>query len=193
MLIYGSGIYARLLRNLLEQLAIDCFGYIDDFHQGESIVGNYDDAKHTFPPTRCGIVIGVGYKHFDERWRIFQQVKADGYLVPSLIHPAAYVANRNVVGAGSVVMAGAVLDTRATLGELCVVWPGACVNHDTRVGRNTFISPNATVCGNVSVGEFVFIGAGAIIADHLQIADNVFIPAGDVVGKHSPQRPRRAL
>lgn len=193
VLIYGSGVFARLLRRLLDDVAIGFVGYIDDFNRGKDIVGNYEEAKRAYPAGQYGLLIGVGYKHFEARWKLFQQAKTDGYVIPSIIHPTAYVADPGSIGAGSIVMAGAILDVRVSLGELCVVWPGACINHDTRIGRNTFVSPNATLCGCVEVGESVFVGAGAIIADHGHVRDNVFIPAGEVVGKHTPQRPRRAL
>jgi len=193
LLVYGSGIFGRLVRDNLIMSGHHFAGYIDDYRKGDDIVGGYDIFRAGYPAEEYGVVIGIGYKHFEERQGIFNKLKESGYSMPAIIHPASYVADPDTVHDGAIIMAGAIVDIKATIGELTVLWPGACVNHDTTIGCNCFISPNATVCGSVSIGDSVFLGAGATVADHVEIGDNVFIKAGEVVGMESIQRTRRDI
>lgn len=168
LLIYGARDYARTVG----ELAVDCghqvVGLVDD-HQPdrEGVIGSFADAlaRHR----DCGVVLGIGYADLAGRWRAWGRVRASGSPVPALVHPRAYVARSAVVGAGSVVMAGAIVDQRACLGEGVVLWPGACINHDTVVGDNCFVSPNAVLCGHVHLGADCFVGAAAAVADHCRV------------------------
>jgi sugar O-acyltransferase (sialic acid O-acetyltransferase NeuD family) len=185
LLIYGSQIYARLLCEQVRAVGHELVGNIDDFNSGGQVLGSYERVRQEYPPDSYGLVIGIGYKYFDERWAIYQRATGDGYVCPSLVHPEAYVATTATLLPGSVVMARAIIDHRVTAGELSVIWPGANVSHDSVVGRNTFVSPGAVLCGRVEVGHSVFVGAGAIIADNVRVGSNRFIRAGEVVGPKS--------
>ncbi|MDB5934859.1 MAG: hypothetical protein JWQ01_2203 [Massilia sp.] len=169
LLIYGSREFAATV----EELALDCghevAGLIDDFSAGPRILGTLDAVRKTHPPQEYGIAFAVGYSQLAARWTAWQRVLAAGYAAPPLVHPRAYLARSASVGAGTMVMAGALVDVRATVGEIAVVWPGACISHDCVVGENTFISPNATLCGYVDLGAHSFVGAGAAIVDHCTV------------------------
>lgn len=190
LLIYGSGVYARLLRENISDAGHHFVGYVDDFNSGEHVLGNYAEVQKSYRPADYGLVMGVGYRYFAERWEIYQKVRHDGYTVPLIVHPTAYVASTALLANGSVIMARAIIDHRVLLGELSVVWPGVCISHDTKVGNNNFLSPAATICGSVQLGDSSFIGAGAVIADGVHVHDNTFVGAGEVVGKHSRQKRR---
>ncbi len=180
LLVYGSREFGRVIRDLLIVCGHEFAGYVDDMYTGEQFVGTYSAARLLHPPASCGMLIAIGYGHLEARWKVYQQVIANGYCVPTLIHDRAYVRDPEAIGRGAVVMAGAVVDVSARLGQLTVLWPGAVVNHNSVVGANTFISPNATVCGFATVGQSCFIGAGAVIVDHRSVPDGSFVKAGQV-------------
>lgn len=180
LLVYGSRDFGRVVRDLLERCGHQFVGYVDDVYDGDDVVGSYLKAKSMYPPGTVGIAIAIGYGHLEARWKIFQQVVLDGYRVPTLIHPTAYVRDPDAIGQGAVIMAGAIVDVAVKLGELTVLWPGAVINHDSVVGANSFISPNATVCGFVTIGQSCFVGAGAVIVDHRSVPDHGFVKAGHV-------------
>lgn len=178
ILVYGSQEFGRVVRDLVEVCGGQFAGYIDDVYEGEEILGPFAQIKERFPSSDYAVAMAVGYKNLAVRAQLAERVKVNGYELATLIHPCAYVRHRERVAAGSLVMAGAVVDVGATLGELVVVWPGVVVNHDSSVGANTFLSPNATICGFVQVGAGCFIGAGSVIVDHMQIPDDSFVKAG---------------
>lgn len=173
LLIYGSRSFAQTVADLARDCGHEVVGMIDDLASGPGIVGTFDQAIQAFPD--CGIALGIGYSNLPARWSAWQRVRSANRETPALVHPRAYVAASAAVGAGSFVMAGAIVDRQARLGQAVVVWPGACINHDVHIDDNCFISPNATLCGFVRVGGHTFIGAGAAIADNCVLPECSFV------------------
>ena len=97
------------------------------------------------------------------------------------VHPAARVGRGVVLGEGTVVLAGAVLNADAAVGPHCIINTGAIVEHDYRVGACTHISPRAVLCGTVLVGEESHIGAGAVVRNNLRVCSHTVVGAGSVV------------
>ncbi|OGL46802.1 MAG: hypothetical protein A2W05_05365 [Candidatus Schekmanbacteria bacterium RBG_16_38_10] len=180
LLIYGSKEYARVVKDLAITCNLEFAGYIDDYSTGPEIVGDYEYVVNNFLPSSYDIVIAIGYNDLNARWSVYRKVLKDGYSVPVIIHPNAYVRDRSKIRQGSIIMAGAIVDVNVELGELCVLWPGVVVNHDSIIGPNTFLSPNCTVCGCVKISGNSFIGAGSVIVDHVIVPPESFVKAGEV-------------
>lgn len=169
LLIYGSKEFAQTVIELGADCGYEVAGCIDDFATGPGVLGSFDKVQRTHPAGEYGVALAVGYTRLDARWEAWQKIRAAGYATPALVHPRAYVARSAHVAAGSMLMAGALVDVRARIGEAAVLWPGACINHDSEVGNNCFVSPNATLCGYVKLGDHSFVGAGAAIVDHCEV------------------------
>jgi sugar O-acyltransferase (sialic acid O-acetyltransferase NeuD family) len=179
ILVYGCAEFGQVVKNLVQNCGHEFVGFIDDYKEGDGIY-NYDLADPYILREDTGIVIAVGYKDLRTRWAIYQKVKADGYKVPSLIHPKAVVDESAKIGEGAIVMAGAVVDYNAEIKDLAVLWNGVVVNHDSVIGENTFLSPSSTICGCTTIGRDCFIGAGAVVPDHVKVPDGSFVRAGSV-------------
>lgn len=190
-IVYGSGVFANVVKGIIEDRGDKFIGFIDDFNDGEEVIGNFRTVLSQYPPEDFSMAMGVGYKHFEQRWKLFRIARKSGYEFPALIHPKAYIHSQAKISSGAIVMATAYVDKSAIISELSVIWPGTLINHDSVIGENTFASPGTVVCGCVSVGRSVFIGAGAVITDHLEIGDDVFFRAGEIVTEHSVRRKRQ--
>ncbi|MCK7578224.1 MAG: hypothetical protein MZV65_28130 [Chromatiales bacterium] len=175
LLIYGSKEFAATVAELIHHCGHEVAGMIDDCNTGANILGGFDAIKCSHPPSEYGIAMAIGYTNLPARWSVWERIRASGYQSPALIHPRAYVADSAKVGAGVMIMAGAIVDVHVVIGDLTVLWPGACVNHDAEIGANTFISPSATLCGFAKIGSHCFIGAGAVVVDHCEVPDASFI------------------
>lgn len=101
--------------------------------------------------------------------------------IPVLIHPDAVVAESAVIGKGTVVMAGAVINPYASIGCGSIVNTCSSVDHDCNVGDYSHVAVGAHLCGTVSVGDRVWIGAGSVVINNLDICDDVMIGAGATV------------
>jgi sugar O-acyltransferase (sialic acid O-acetyltransferase NeuD family) len=186
LLVYGSAAFGTILRDLVGLCGHQFSGFIDDVYGGPDVVGEYAAARSKCPPGEFGVVLAIGYRDLDARWRVFERVVSDGYAVPVLVHPEAYVRTIESIGNGSIIMARAIVDLSAKVGECCVLWPGANVSHDSAVGRNSFLSPNCTICGFASIGPDCFVGAGAVVADHCDVPAGSFVKAGSVFAAGRP-------
>lgn len=181
LLVYGSSDFGAVLRDVLADCGHEFAGFVDDLNPTRAgVLGAFESVRASHAPSAHAMVMAIGYKHLADRARIFAAVRAAGYRLPPLIHPAAHVHATAAVGEGAVVMARAIVDRGARLAEASVLWPGANVSHDSEVGANTFLSPGAIVCGFARVGAGCFIGAGAVVADHRAVPDGSFVKAGSV-------------
>ena len=181
VLLYGSSDFGRLLRRQVEFCGHHFEGYVDDMAGGPDVLGRYGEVRERWPPAADrGLVMAVGYKHLDARWAIYERVRSDGYELPPLVHPAAWVHPEASIGEGTFIGAGATVDAGSQIGPLTVLWPGAIVSHDAVVGENCFLSPGAIVCGFACVGRQTFVGAGAVVPDHADVPIASFVRAGSV-------------
>ena len=177
VLVYGSRLFGGVVRCLVEDCGHEFAGFIDDIHQGDGVLGTFATVRQKYSASEYACANAVGYSDLSARREVTDRIRGAGYAMPALVHPRAYVSATSSVGAGTFVMAGALVDCRVTLGEGVVVWPGVCVSHDCRVGANTFLSPNCTVCGDCRVGDDCFVGAGAVIVSHAAVPDRSRIKA----------------
>ena len=117
---------------------------------------------------------------------------AQGFAFAVARHPGAQIAQAVRIGAGSVVMAGAVINPDSEIGGHCIVNTAASVDHDCRIGEGVHIAPGARLCGGVVVGAGAFIGAGALIVPGRRIGADAIIGAGAVVLSDVPDGTRVA-
>lgn len=86
-------------------------------------------------------------------------------------------------GAGSVFLAGSVVQTWSAIGDHVIINTCASVDHDCWISDFVHIAPGAHLCGNVKVGEGTLVGAGTIVTPGVTIGPWLVIPAGSVVTK----------
>ena len=101
--------------------------------------------------------------------------------VVTLIHPNASISRSVEIGAGSVVMAGAVINSDAVVGRGSIVNTGASVDHDCRIGDFVHVSVGCHVAGAVSVGDRTWLGIGSTVSNNLNICEDCVVGAGSVV------------
>lgn len=97
------------------------------------------------------------------------------------VHPSAQLARGVIIGSGSVVMAGAIINADSTIGQDVIVNTRASIDHDCMIGNGVHIAPGTTLCGTVTVGDGSFVCAGVTIIPNLIIGSNVTVGAGSTV------------
>ena len=102
----------------------------------------------------------------------------------SLIHPSAQIGLHVSVGKGTVVMAGAVINSCARVGEHCIINTGAIVEHDNRLEDFVHLSPGAALGGTVRIGPLTHVGIGAVVRNNITVCGGCIIGAGAVVVRH---------
>lgn len=123
------------------------------------------------------VIIGIG--NADVRKQIQESIP-DEKLV-TLIHPDAVVAEDVVIGKGTVVMAGTVINPEVRIGKGCIINTCSSVDHDCVVGDYVHIAVGSHLCGTVTVGNGTWIGAGATVSNNVSICSDCMIGAGAVI------------
>lgn len=182
VIIIGAGGHAKVIADIVGCRGDRLLGFLDDGACKNEVAGypvmgkiesyvNYPQAE---------FVIGIG--NAAARRRIAGEL--EGVRWYTAIHPAAVVSSMDVtVGAGTVVMANAVIGPGAVIGAHCIVNTAAVVEHDNRIGDFAHISVGAKLAGTVSVGEETWVGIGAAVSNNVSICGGCMIGAGAVVVK----------
>lgn len=188
----GGGGHGRVVLDVLLLSGVSVAGIFDlnlkvgDQVFGVSVLGG-DEFLDRVEPTDVWLVNGLGanpYVH--NRKRLFEDMKARGFLFDAVRHPSAVIGRECIMGDGSQIMAGVVLQNRVSVDENAVLNTCASIDHDCALGAHAFVSPGAVLCGDVKIAESAFIGAGAVVLPGIQVGANAIVGAGAVVTKSIP-------
>lgn len=125
------------------------------------------------------IFIAIGDNNL--RLSLGETLEQNGFVLPTIIHPAAWVSPSARLGAGSLLVAASVVNAGAVLGRACIVNSGATIDHDCSIADGVHISPGAHLGGGVVVGARTGIGIGASIRHGVRIGADVMVGAGAAV------------
>ena len=114
----------------------------------------------------------------DKRIRLYQQAIQLGFALPNIIAPTAYVSRHASIGAGTIVMHGAIVNAGAKIGKNCIINSRALVEHDTVVEDHCHISTGVILNGSVRIGAGSFVGSGCVIKDGVEIGENCIVGMG---------------
>lgn len=189
--LFGAGGHAKVVIDILERQGTFLIKYLVDDNPslegntvcGYPVIGGRDKIQPS--RTEMGIV-AVGDNGL--RCAVSDWLKSRSYGLITAIHPSAQIARGVVVGNGTVVMAGAIINSDAVIGENVIVNTRAGIDHDCVIRNGVHIAPNATLCGAVRVDEMAFIGAGATIIPNLSVGREVVVGAGATVVDDVPPR-----
>ena len=149
---------------------------------GYEVIGTDQDLAKLAAEYRYALVTVGQIKSAENRIRLYRQARVAGFYFPYIGSPYAYISKHAHIGAGSIVMHGAVVNVNARVGENCIINSHALIEHAAEVDDHCHISTGAILNGNVFVGESCFIGSGTVIKH------GVSIGAGSVVGMSSVVR-----
>jgi len=186
VVVLGAGGHAKVAIRTLELSGYQIVGVFDDNpgKHGESIMGypiqGYLEDVLGSGCNRALLAIG------DNATR--QQLVAR---FPNLewitaIHPHAWVDTSVVLGPGTVVFAGAVIQADTVIGKHTIINTGASIDHDCVLGDFTHIAPGAHLAGQIIVGEGCLVGIGAVVIPGKHIGEWATLGAGSVTVKDIP-------
>lgn len=199
--VYGAQGHGKVVAELLTAAGDEVVGFIDDglpagtptLHS--QVVGGFAALRDS-----PGALVALGIGANQVRERIALRLLEEGHQLATVLAPSAIISPSASVGAGTVAMAGVVvnaearvgrgviLNTRSIVEHECVVSdfahlsPGAVLGGQARVGRRTHIGLNASVIHLGSVGDDVTVGAGACVVRPIDSGQTVVgVPARPIV------------
>lgn len=185
--VFGASGHSKVVIDIIEQqhcfdialLADDDETIKDSCTCGYRIIGGKEELLAS--SIRYGLV-AIGNNK--ARLEVASWLSDHGFELISAVHPVAQLARSVIIGAGTVVMAGAVVNSDSRIGNNVIINTRASIDHDCVIGDGVHIAPGAILCGSVSVGKGTFICAGATIIPNITIGTNAVIGAGSVVIKN---------
>jgi len=117
------------------------------------------------------------------RIKLFEKVQSLNKNLPVVISPDSYISKHSVIGDGTIIMNGVILNALSCVGNNCIINTNALVEHDASIGNHCHISTSSTINGACNVGDNVFIGSRTVVVQEVEIEENSFIGAGSVVIK----------
>lgn len=183
VVIIGAGGHSKVVADTLK-----CMGH--------TVIGHYDDNN----PNALGLVsdiyfnpemmyiCAIGDNEVRKRIVCESGIPSEGWI--TAIHPSAVVSDKAIVGVGTLVCAGAVIQPNTSIGDHCIINTNASVDHDCVIQDYTHIAPGTTLCGKVTVGEQTFIGAGSTVINAMSVGSKVLLGAGSVVIRNIPNNTK---
>lgn len=183
LLIVGGGGHGRVIADTARQAGYCELAFLDD-RGGQSSWGEVpclgpfsvlSEVVHEWPAA----IVALG--ECRTRLQFFDVIRANGFSIPTLVHPTAIISPDVKLGYGVYVGAGAVICTGAEIGDAVIVNTRACIDHDCNIGAGAHVAPGATLSGNVVLGEGCWIGTGASVRQSVRIGAHATIGVGAAV------------
>jgi len=157
---------------------------------GYPILGRDDDLPELLQRYRHALVAIGQIKSPFPRIRVFEQLQSLGAELPGIVSPSAYLSRHARIGAGTIVMHGAVINAGATVGHNCIVNTKALLEHDVTVEDHCHIATGALINGGVHIGAGTFVGSGAVVREGVHIGPGCIVGAGTTVLRDLPPQTR---
>lgn len=160
LLILGAGGYEQVVKAIAEAMGVfDRIEFLDDDPNSNVAIGkcidfeNYAMEFQRMIPAFC-----------DNRLRMMwiERLETSAIIIPSIIHPHAFLSPTACVYPGSIVEPLAVLNNNSYVEKGCIVRIGALVDHDSFIGYGSYISSGAIVKANSIVRAMSSIESGTI-------------------------------
>lgn len=186
VMIFGAGGHCKVIIDLMNKLAgyhvVGLYDYklpLGTIRHGYPIIAN--EGKYEMIRNIHHGIIAIGDNWVRSQMvRFVKAINTDISFV-TLVHPFTSIAENVMIGAGSVLMAGAVVQAGTYIGQHTIINTGASIDHDSRIEDYASIAPGATLGGNVSIGAYTAIGLGAHVIQKVAIGSHTVIGAGATV------------
>ena len=148
---------------------------------GYPVLGTDDGLPALVAEVGNAIVTVGQIKSPEPRRRLFAQLQETGCGLPSIVSPRGYLSRHASLGAGSVLMHGAIVNAGATVGRNCIVNSQALVEHDSEVEDHCHIATAAVVNSGVRIRAGTFVGSGSTIRQGVTLGERCLIGMGQRV------------
>ena len=185
LILLGAGGHARACIDVIEQQGqyqiVGLIGLPEEInkqHLGYQVIAADDSLAQFAKRTPYALITAGQINTAKLRMRLYQKAIQCGFQLPAIIAPTAHVSIHASIGAGSIVMHGAIINAGAKVGQSCIINNRVLLEHDTTVEDHCHISTGAILNGGVRVGSGSFIGSGCVVKEGLSIGKDCLVGLG---------------
>ncbi len=186
--IIGAGGHGKVAADTARAAGWDEIAFLDPTwpdrqkNGGWAIVGRPERTK--------GVALFCAVGNNATRAKLFATLSLDD--APILVHPFSACAPSAILGGGTLIIAGTVVNPDVVIGRGVILNTGCSVDHDCVLEDFVHLSPGARLAGNVHVGARSWIGIGAVVREGVVIGKDAIVGAGAVVLENIPDKARVA-
>ena len=179
IVVFGGGGHAKVVIDAIEsQNKFEILGIVDPFSQLETLRSYpVKGDVQNFLPGNFVVAIGDNAR----RKALFNEMVESGWTPQAVLHPSAILSRDVIVGAGSIILAGAVANAASVIGENCIINTAATIDHDCEIGSHSHLAPGCHLAGNVRIAEGCFLGIGTNVIPKIRIGSWSIAGAGSTV------------
>jgi sugar O-acyltransferase (sialic acid O-acetyltransferase NeuD family) len=188
ILLLGAGGHARACVDVIEQDGRFGVGGLLGLREevgskilGYPVIGTDADVARVAREFDAALVTVGQIKTPTVRIRLFEALEAAGVALPVIVSPRAYVSRHARLGAGTIVMHGAIVNAGAVVGRNCILNSQSLVEHDVVVGDHCHVATGAAINSGVRVGDGTFVGSGSTVRQGLTIGEHCVVGMGQRV------------
>lgn len=186
ILLVGAGGHARSCIDVIEQDGrFVVAGLVGLPHEvgtqvlGYPVLGADADLPNLLRDNGSNGLITIGQiKTAEPRRHLFQLIEKNGFVMPTIISPRAYVSPHATIGAGTIVMHDAIVNAGAVVGRNCIINTRALVEHDAMIADHCHIATAAVINGAAQIGTGTFIGSGSIVRELIKVGERCVVGMG---------------
>lgn len=163
LIIIGAGSFATEIEEMARLQGYEEIAFLDDNAEGarcNPVIGKLDDISK-FKNEYSDAIVAFGNNEM--RMKYHKLLIENGYNIPVLIHPTAYVSPDAEIESGCIVRAMSVVGRYVKLGQATILNIGAKIDHDCIIGEGTHVLVGAVVRNKVSVEPMTWINANQVI------------------------------
>jgi sugar O-acyltransferase (sialic acid O-acetyltransferase NeuD family) len=185
LLVVGAGGHARVVLDIAEKQArYRVVGLVDDSPAlagkrvlGYAVLGGREVVERADAPSHA--IVANGTPQARAAWQDY--LEARGFQLAVLAHPSAQIGREVSIGVGTVLMAGAIVNSGSTLGRGVIVNTAASIDHDCRIGDFAHLAPGARLAGGVEIGARAHVGIGACVLQNRVVGQDAVVGGGAAV------------
>jgi len=185
LILIGAGGHARSCIDVIEQQGkyhiAGLVGTPEQKHTqqlGYAVIASDDELGELAKLYRYALIAIGQTQTAEHRIRLYQFAVQCGFELPVIVAPTAHISRHAVIGAGSIVMHGAIVNAGVKVGRNCIINTRALIEHDTNIEEHCHISTGAVLNGDVTVGAGCFIGSGSSIKEGVGIGKGCLVGMG---------------
>lgn len=158
LLILGAGGHGKVVKEIAEALGYTNIAFLDD--NSAEAIGKIADYK-AFVNQFQEAFVGIGNNKF--RGELLTRLEQEGFTIPVLIHPTAYVSKSAVISNGTVVEPMAIVNANSKIGIGCIISVGSIVDHDAILEDCVHVNAGAICKAGSFVSKETKLEAGQVV------------------------------